>query len=75
MDVAGNIFEGTFEHGDAVNGRMSYATGDIYVGDFLNDERHGQGRLLVCETGDCFEGRWCHDDFMGSGNSDKIAGL
>lgn len=51
-DVAGNRFEGLFQHGDFKRGRVVYSNGDIYQGDFLNDCKHGSGLLMrYCAVG------------------------
>jgi len=51
-DVAGNRFEGLFQHGDFKRGKVVYSNGDIYQGDFLNDCKHGSGLLMrYCAVG------------------------
>ena len=32
VDNYGNVFVGSFENGDAIRGKMEYASGDIYIG-------------------------------------------
>tara|TARA_A100001015_G_scaffold312584_1_gene418029 strand:+ start:446 stop:967 length:522 start_codon:yes stop_codon:yes gene_type:complete len=42
VDGMGNIFVGEYCEGKAVKGKMNYANGDVYVGEWDDDERHGQ---------------------------------
>jgi hypothetical protein len=64
-DTAGNTFEGEYLNGDAVIGKMNYANGDVYIGEVKEDERHGRGKFLCCETGQALEGYWESDNYMG----------
>ena len=64
-DSMGNVFDGLFHRGDFVKGKISYANGDIYVGECKDDCKHGRGKLLVMEDGDEFDGMWEDDKFVG----------
>ena len=64
-DNLGNIFEGLFESGDFVSGKVFYENDDIYVGKFKDDCRHGQGKLIRFEDGAVLEGQWENDLFLG----------
>ena len=39
---------------------MLYKDGSLYEGDWVNNKRHGSGRLIYI-NGDCYEGDW-HED-------------
>lgn len=39
---------------------MNWANKDIYIGTWLNGERHGFGKLIR-KDGDTYEGHWMHD--------------
>ncbi len=64
-DAEGNVFEGLFENGDFVKGKVFYENDDIYVGEFKEDCRHGQGKFIRFEDGAVLEGRWVEDVFQG----------
>ena len=64
VDNAGNIFEGQFLNGDAVNGKMTYTNGEIYIGEFKDDLKHGRGKLFTID-GDIREGLYIDDEFVG----------
>jgi hypothetical protein len=65
MDLAGNIFEGAYERGNAVRGKMSYENGDVYIGELNEDEeRHGEGKFINADTGEVLVGRWENDEFV-----------
>ena len=56
----GRRFEGEVENGALVNGKMTYANGDVYEGGFnQNGERHGQGKLTRASS--TIEGNWESD--------------
>jgi len=63
-DVAGNRFEGLFQHGDFKRGKVVYSNGDIYQGDFLNDCKHGSGLLMRYSDGDVLRGTWINDELV-----------
>jgi len=62
-DMAGNCFTGRFENGDAVEGKMEYADGSVYIGSMKDDSREGRGKLLT-EDGDVIEGLWENDELV-----------
>ena len=43
-----------------------YANGSVYVGNFLNGEKHGFGKITFI-TGEIYEGEFEFDDFNGRG--------
>ena len=56
----------------------TWANGDIYEGDFQDDQRHGKG-IFTCANGDKYEGAWLYDKRHGQGiftcaNGDKYEG-
>mmetsp|Transcript_20369 Transcript_20369/g.34099 ORF Transcript_20369/g.34099 Transcript_20369/m.34099 type:complete len:179 (-) Transcript_20369:1779-2315(-) len=65
-DSAGNIFEGLFQHGNFVKGKVYYSNDDIYVGEWNDDcgGRHGQGKFLRFEDGLELEGIWINDKYQ-----------
>ena len=59
----GDVFEGEFDLGDTnVNGTgtMTYANGDVYVGDWMDWEREGYG-IITYANGDIYNGYWRDD--------------
>ncbi len=87
----GDVFEGkiidniTFDTisntiiGDSfTNGKMIYLNGDIYIGDFKNNKRHGNGKITYSEDDSEYDGCWCDDLKHGNGtminNTIKIEG-
>lgn len=64
-DAEGNIFDGQFENGDFVKGKVFYSNDDIYIGEFKDDARHGRGKFIRFEDGEEFEGMWEDDVFKG----------
>ena len=49
------VFTGIYENDKRVSGKMIYANGEIYEGEFKGDIRHGQGKMTSV-TGDVYEG-------------------
>jgi len=64
-DSEGNTFEGRFENGDFVHGRVFYENDDIYIGEYKDDAKNGKGKLIRFEDGAEFEGEWVDDVFQG----------
>ena len=40
---------------------MTYQNGDIYEGEWLDDNRHGQGKFFHAKTGKTRVGQWSRD--------------
>jgi hypothetical protein len=40
------------------NGKMTYSSGNIYDGDFVNNKYHGEKGIYKWEDGDIYEGPW-----------------
>jgi hypothetical protein len=40
---------------------MTYANGDVYMGEFVDGKRQGHGNVRWAETGLTFEGEWAND--------------
>jgi hypothetical protein len=45
---------------------LQYKNGDYYEGQWIDDVRHGFGRLQF-KTGDLYEGEWANDQMNGRG--------
>ena len=45
-------------------GTYTYASGNIYVGNWVNDRRHGQGKMTYKESGKVEEGEWEDGEFI-----------
>eukprot|EP00475_Leptophrys_vorax_P023683 TRINITY_DN3247_c0_g1_i1.p1 TRINITY_DN3247_c0_g1~~TRINITY_DN3247_c0_g1_i1.p1 ORF type:complete len:398 (+),score=81.51 TRINITY_DN3247_c0_g1_i1:135-1196(+) len=74
----GNVFKGEFISGVKKYGEMLYANGDIYVGEFQDQRRHGQGRFQWSD-GHIYSGEWVKGRAHGIGvmqfpNEEKFAG-
>ena len=53
----GSVYEGELDgFVRSGKGSLSYANGDIYVGEFKNDEIDGYGKFTYYSTGDTYEG-------------------
>ena len=57
---------------------FTYTNGDIYIGDFKNNKRHGHG-TLTSDDGTQYVGKWADNKFNGQGmetypNGDKYIG-
>ena len=48
-------------------GRMEYANGDIYMGEWESDQRHGKGKFFSVETNTTYEGMWLNGYKHGNG--------
>ena len=46
--------------------KKKYANGDVYEGEFLNDQRHGKG-IFKDNNGDVYEGDFLNDKIQGKG--------
>jgi hypothetical protein len=47
---------------------MTYANGDLYQGDWMNDKKNGNGNMTYA-NGDLYHGEWMNDKRNGNGNS------
>lgn len=47
-------------------GTFYYGNGERYVGEILNDKRHGKGKLYY-PNGDIYDGDWENDQKVGQG--------
>lgn len=62
----GNFFVGRLLKGDLDSGKMVYANGTTYVGEFKNGKRNGKGSLVYAD-GSKYEGGWLDDQEHGAG--------
>lgn len=62
----GNYFFGRLNKGQLDSGKMSYADGTSYIGDFRNNLRHGRGTHQY-KDGSKYEGSWNNDVEHGVG--------
>jgi hypothetical protein len=53
-------------------GTMKYINGDIYIGEWVNDLRHGYGTMTYT-NGDVYEGEWKND--LPYGNNEYISSI
>ena len=53
-------------NGERRNGKVTYANGDIYDGQFLNDKRHGKG-IYHYANGERYEGDYFEGMRQGQG--------
>lgn len=72
-DVNGTILEGEFSQGDCIKGKETTNTGDIYVGPFKNDRKHGYGTLQTSD-GDVYVGEFKNDLKEGPGKYTYASG-
>jgi hypothetical protein len=61
---SGIVFDGNWDSGKKLTlGRLTYPNGDTYIGECLDDKRHGDGALTRFE--DIIEGRWILNNISG----------
>ena len=61
------VYSGSIEKGMLCgNGSETWSTGVEYKGDFLNNKRHGRGRMLQ-RDGTVYEGQWSNGTATGYG--------
>jgi hypothetical protein len=72
-DVNGTTLEGEFSQGDCIKGKETTNTGDIYVGPFKNDRKHGYGTLQTSD-GDVYVGEFKNDLKEGPGKYTYASG-
>jgi hypothetical protein len=60
--IAKALVECTFINPQIGNtkGAFTYTNGDVYDGEFLNGERHGNGVMTYIEDGSVYEGQWAN---------------
>ena len=62
--VLTNVYEGSEFSGDFTRGKRegygvyNYANGDIFVGEWLNNQMHGKGKYTWALDGRTTEGKW-----------------
>jgi hypothetical protein len=69
IEAGGQRYTGRFVRDGALltgNGRITFTNGDVYVGDLLNSQRHGQGEF-VWASGQRYRGTWNRDIPQGQG--------
>jgi len=79
-----SLFDGTYngeyiiEKGKQIRngkGKMTYKNGDVYDGEWKNNEKHGKGKMTYGKDGDVhkkykngvYEGHWINDQKWGEG--------
>ena len=62
----GEYFAGDFQNGKWHNGTFHYKSGDSYVGDFVDSQRHGEGTYLY-KDGSFHKGKWENNQPNGYG--------
>lgn len=76
LEEHGNVYEGYFEDNkknvtaDQLSnktGKMYYANGDYYNGDWMDDRREGNGTMYFAESKEVYEGEWMGDARCGIG--------
>ena len=80
IDSQGNIYNGSIirnyqnniyeKHG---NGKMTYANGNVYDGQWLKDKKDGKGTMTYA-NGDIYDGQWLNDKKEGKGTMTYIDG-
>ena len=48
-------------------GKITFHSGNVFIGHFLKGKRHGKGKLFIKATGDSYEGDWQYDKMTGKG--------
>jgi hypothetical protein len=59
-------FEGRYARGERVEGRMTYADGSVYEGQWHRGKRHGRGSYIFCD-GSMYDGQFERDQMHGTG--------
>ena len=62
----GSYFFGMIDRGNLKSGKMIYEDGTIYIGEFKNGLRHGQGNYQY-KDGSRYEGKWDNNYEHGNG--------
>ena len=53
-------------------GTYTFANGDTYKGQFLNQQKHGHGIYNYSKTGQTYEGQWANNMWHGRGKYSVI---
>ena len=48
-------------------GRLMYADGGYYEGEWRDDQMNGYGKLYYCDGAIAYEGFWLNNEFSGHG--------
>lgn len=70
----GEIFEGVWDKGNKVHGKMTYQNGDVYYGDFIDNEKNGDACKMEFSNGNVYEGNFYNDDIHGKGTMKYMNG-
>ena len=75
MSYKSGTYEGNVSWGSpAGKGKLTYADGAVYTGDFSSGQRQGKG-LYRSKNGDTYDGEWKNDKFDGQGKLALASGL
>jgi hypothetical protein len=73
-DIGGNKYEGQMKDGKKHGkGKMDFAIGDKYTGDWVENNRTGQG-ILIFASGNRYEGQFKDNNMHGKGKMDFATG-
>lgn len=56
----GDIYEGEFKENSILRGKATYVNNDVYIGEFYNNWRHGQG-IMTYANNNVYSGTWVRD--------------
>ena len=56
------------------NGTLEYSNGDVYHGDFVDNDFMGHGTMIFGSNGDKYTGQWRHSQMCGQGRYTYAAG-
>ena len=71
----GERFEGSYLNSTTpLQGKLNYLNGDVYIGTFKNNLRHGYGTYNYHATREIYEGEWQFDLWHGKGTYSVITG-
>ena len=57
----GIIFEGEWNHGKTISGKMTFPDGVVYEGGFKDDLRNGRGIVKLADNTVYYSGMWKDD--------------
>ena len=69
MKIDGYTGKGTYTEKEGTSGTNASDLGNVYVGEFMDGDFHGQGTYTVFKNGDVFEGEWEFGLFTGKGTA------